>query len=140
MSLRSLLIVPVATTFVFASVAFAQTAPANLNGTWQVSVPEFHRNPTLEIAQTGNTFTGTWRGPMGSFPVSGTVDAKNQVKFTVDFRKGVSKIPQLAKKIDADKAIGQFTGTLKGTKMEGMAAVPELEAGRTTAWTAEATK
>ncbi|MBC7880611.1 MAG: hypothetical protein H7Y37_04700 [Anaerolineae bacterium] len=140
MFLRSWPIIPVAATVLSASVALAQTTPANLSGTWQVSVPEFHRAPTLEIIQTGDTFTGTWRGPMGGFPVSGSIDAKNQVKFTVDFRAGVAKIPQMAKKIDATKAIGQFTGTLKGSKMEGTAAVPELEAGRTTAWSAEAVK
>ncbi len=140
MSLRTLFMVPATATFLFASVAFAQTTPVNLNGKWQLAVPEFRRTPTLEITQTGNTFTGTWRGPLGSFPVIGSVDGKNQVKFTVDFRTGVSKIPQMAKKIDANKAIGQFTGTVNGTKMEGTAAVPELEAGRTTAWSAEAVK
>lgn len=108
-------------------------AEANLTGTWKMSIPELKRNPTVQLVQEGTKLSGTYRGPMGNFPLTGAIDGENRVKFTVDFRSAASRLPR---RIDPEQALAQFTGSVKGNVMQGTAQVPQIEPGRTTEWTA----
>lgn len=121
-------------TFVLASAMFAQAAPANLTGTWQLTLTEFNRSPKIQIVQQGNTLSGKLIPLVGGeLPLTGTVEA-DKVNFTVDFRTVVNRLPR---KISPEQALAVFTGTINGGTMQGTARLPEVEPGRTTGWTAQ---
>jgi len=116
----------------------ATAAPVDVSGIWQVSIPEFRRTPRLELVQQGSQITGTLRGPLGAFPLSGAVEGDNTVRFTVDFQSGLKgNTARLPRRITAEQAQATFTGTVNGRTMQGTASLPEIEPGRTTAWSAE---
>lgn len=86
-----------------ASGAAADNPPANVAGTWTVSVSGDAGNATQTIVlqQDGNKITGTFKGPRQSGTVDGTVDGNN-IKFQVKAR-----IPL------------DYTGTVSGDSMKG---------------------
>ena len=61
------------------AVAAAADQETSLTGTWNVTtqLPIGPGNPSFDIAQSGNTLTGTYRGALGEAPISGTVEGKS---------------------------------------------------------------
>jgi hypothetical protein len=62
-----------------AVVSFAADAPANVVGTWTISLSSLSGKPTqtIVIKQDGNKITGTFKGPNQSGTVEGTVEGNN---------------------------------------------------------------
>ena len=96
-----------------ASCAFAQdaaqsSAPANVAGKWQMTWQGFRggqQQGTLTFQQDGSNLTGTFEGPRGSTPLTGSVDGNN-ISFTVQ--------------IQARRTITMaYTGSLSGDKLSG---------------------
>jgi hypothetical protein len=111
-----------------ASAAPAAAAPAaasggDLTGTWdgEVETSAGSGNPTLTLKQEGDKLTGTYKGQLGEFPLTGTIkgDAvelsfkvSGQVEGTVVYKATVSGKTM---KGTVDLA-GAATGTFKATK------------------------
>jgi hypothetical protein len=89
----------------FSSVAF--TPAPNIEGNWKMSVIGENLSPTYTLIQSGNALTGTFRAPLGDFPLTGTVKG-NKVSFSAKFR---------GKSLD-------FAGTVNGETMKGIADIP----------------
>jgi hypothetical protein len=64
----------VAVLFVYAAAAAAADAPANVAGSWQISVTgdAGTAEQTIVLTQDGNKITGTFKGPRQSGPLEGT--------------------------------------------------------------------
>jgi hypothetical protein len=85
------------------SLALAADAPANVAGTWKVSVTGGAGNAeqTIILQQDGNKITGTFKGPRQSGPLEGTVEGKN-ISFHV-----ATRVPL------------DYKGTVDGDTMKG---------------------
>jgi hypothetical protein len=83
--------------------ALAADAPANVAGTWKVSVTGGAGNAeqTIILQQDGNKITGTFKGPRQSGPLEGTVEGKN-ISFHV-----ATRVPL------------DYKGTVDGDTMKG---------------------
>jgi hypothetical protein len=64
--------------------------------------------PTYTLIQKGTALTGTFKGPMGELPLTGSVTSDRKVAFTVKFRGATLK----------------FAGTVEGETMKGVADLP----------------
>jgi hypothetical protein len=123
-----------AAAFALACATQIQAAPSAVTGTWQLSLPEFNRSPRIQLVQQGNTLSGKFLPVIGGeLPLTGTIEA-DRVNFTVDFRSVVNRLPR---KVSPDQAQAVFVGTVSGGMMRGTAKVPEIEASRSTEWTAQ---
>jgi len=102
-------------------------AAADLTGTWkfQVELESGGRGePTFELKQTGAKLTGTYRGPLGERPVTGTVTAKGAV-FAFEAEQNGQKVK------------ATYTATLDSpTRMTGTVAFSG-DAQASGKWTAE---
>jgi hypothetical protein len=94
----------------------AADQPANVAGTWKVSVSggAGSAEQTIVLKQDGNKITGTFKGPRQSGPLEGTVDGKN-ISFHVSTRVPLD-----------------YKGTVDGDSMKGTM----TGNGKTGAWTA----
>jgi hypothetical protein len=81
-------------------------APANVAGTWQLTIDTASFTATLAIQQDGETIKGTQHSDFGDSPIAGTVKG-NTIHFTVN----------------VDSPNGAFTvthdGTVTGDTMKG---------------------
>jgi hypothetical protein len=116
----------VAVTFVMflllllATVVSARPNPANVAGTWTISVSEGGQaaEQTVDLKQDGGKITGTFKGPRQQGTLEGTVDGNN-IKFHVNTR-----VPF------------DYTGTVDGNSMKGTFTAR----GKTGDWTAKRAK
>jgi hypothetical protein len=85
-----------------------QSQSTNIGGAWQLSWQgrEGTQQATIQIQQDGSKLSGTFQGPRGSSPLSGSVDGNN-ISFNVQMQ-GHRGTMTLA-----------FTGTIDGNKMSG---------------------
>ena len=85
-----------------------QSQSTNVGGAWQVSWQgrEGSQQATMQLQQDGSKLSGTFQGPRGSSPVTGSVDGNN-ISFNVQMqgRRGAMTLA--------------FTGTIDGNKMSG---------------------
>jgi hypothetical protein len=102
---RILLLIGSTASIFLSNVALAQ-APS-IGGNWKMSFIGEDLSPTYTLIQKGNGLTGTFRAPIGDLPLTGTVKG-NQINFTAKFR---------GKSLD-------FTGTVSGATMKGLADLP----------------
>jgi hypothetical protein len=81
--------------------------PTNIGGAWQLSWQgrDGSQQATIQIQQDGSKLSGTFQGPRGSSPLTGSVDGNN-VSFSVQMQG--RRTMTLA-----------FTGTIDGDKMSG---------------------
>ena len=93
----------VLTIFLVTFLSSAADTPANVAGTWTISVSGAagSAEQTVTLVQSGSKITGTFKGPRQSGPLEGTVDGNN-IKFHV-----ATGVP-----ID-------YTGTVDGDSMKG---------------------
>lgn len=70
-----------------AGLALAGDEPANVAGTWNISVTgeAGSANQTIVLKQDGNKITGTFKGPRQSGTLAGAVDG-NKIAFHVNTR------------------------------------------------------
>lgn len=104
--------------------AAAAEPPANLAGTWQLTVESAmgKRTPTLVLQQQGAALTGTYTGQFGTAPVTGTVAGKT-FRFSFTARAMMREMHvtyegkvdgnALSGAIHADMGEGTFTGVRK---------------------------
>jgi hypothetical protein len=88
-------------------VAYAADSPANVAGTWNVSVSgeTGSAQQTIVLKQEGGKITGTFKGPRQSGPLEGTVDGNN-ISFHISTR-----VPLDYKgTVDGDTMKGTMTG------------------------------
>jgi hypothetical protein len=102
---KSLLILGTVSSILFSNVAIAQ-AP-NIEGNWKMSVTGENLTPTYTLLQKGNVLRGTFRSPLGNFPLTGTIKG-NKINFSAKSR---------GKSLD-------FAGTVNGEMMNGVADIP----------------
>jgi hypothetical protein len=102
---KTLLVFASISSFLFSNVALAQ-APS-IDGNWKMSFTGENINPTYTLIQRGTGLTGTFRAPIGEFPLTGIVKG-NKINFSAKF-KGKSL---------------NFAGTINGETMSGVADIP----------------
>lgn len=98
-----------------ASCALAQdaaqsAAPASVAGKWQMTWEAFRggqQQGTLTFQQDGSTLTGTFEGPRGSTPLTGTVDGNN-ISFTVQIQGRRTFTMAYTGSLSGDKLSGTF--------------------------------
>jgi hypothetical protein len=107
-------------TVLFVYAAAAADAPANVAGSWQISVTgdAGTAEQTIVLTQDGNKITGTFKGPRQSGPLEGTMDGNN-IKFHVKTRDPLD-----------------YNGTVDGDTMKGTL----TGRGKTGNWTATRAK
>jgi hypothetical protein len=107
-------------TVLFVYAAAAADAPANVAGSWQISVTgdAGTAEQTIVLTQDGNKITGTFKGPRQSGPLEGTMDGNN-IKFHVQTRVPLD-----------------YNGTVDGDTMKGTL----TGRGKTGNWTATRAK
>ena len=103
-----------------AAAAVVAYPPADVAGSWQVTVSGEAGNAkqTIVLTQDGTKITGTFKGPRQSGPLEGTVDGNN-IKFHV-----TTRVPL------------DYSGTVDGETMKGTM----TGRGKTGDWTATRTK
>jgi hypothetical protein len=122
----SLLLLGSVSLILFSGIAFAQapkvevsntqtsstqtsnTKVPNVEGNWKMSILGENLAPTYTLIQKGSALTGTFKGPMGELPLTGTVTSDKKVAFAVKFRGASLK----------------FSGTVEGETMKGVASLP----------------
>jgi hypothetical protein len=114
---QSILIVVVA-------VSTAVASAADVAGTWKMAVetPAGTGEPSFILKQEGETVTGTYKGPLGEAPVTGTIKGN---ELTLDYEISASGMELEVKYIgtlDGNSVSGKVSlgamgdGTFKGTK------------------------
>ena len=93
---------------------------ANVDGTWAVAVktPMGDQKSDLTVTSSGDTFTGTMSGAMGSNDVSGTVDGDTLI-WSMDITSPMPMTLDNRATVDGDS----MTGTVKAGAFGGHAAV-----------------
>jgi len=81
--------------------------PANIAGTWQLSRPGRggSQQATIQIQQDGSKLSGTFQGPRGSSPLTGSVDGNN-VSFSVQMQGRRTMTLAFTGTVDSDKMSG----------------------------------
>jgi hypothetical protein len=106
--------------------AQAQTKPASVDGTWQVSMQGQSAavKQTLAIAQKGGVISGTLKAPQGgAVPIRGTV-------------KGASIAFTLKRQTSDGDVTQEFAGTVTGDSITGTVTQGQFHVG----WTAARSK
>ena len=107
---RPFVLCAVAILLLVCAMASAADDPANVAGTWNVSVSggAGSAQQTIVLKQESNKITGTFKGPRQSGPLAGTVDGNN-ISFHVSTR-----VPLDYKgTVDGDNMKGTMTGNGK---------------------------
>jgi len=96
--------------------AFAAEEPANVTGTWKITVngSSGSAEQTIVLKQDGSKITGTFRGPRQSGSLEGLVDG-NKITFHVNTRVSLD-----------------YKGTVDGDRMKGTMTAK----GKSGEWTA----
>jgi hypothetical protein len=85
-----------------------QSQSTNIGGAWQLSMQgrDSAQQASMQLQQDGSKLSGTFQGPRGSSPLTGSVDGNN-ISFNVQMqgRRGAMTLA--------------FTGTVDGNKMSG---------------------
>jgi hypothetical protein len=85
-----------------------QSQSTNIGGAWQLSMQgrDGAQQASMQLQQDGSKLSGTFQGPRGSSPLTGSVDGNN-ISFNVQMqgRRGAMTLA--------------FTGTIDGNKMSG---------------------
>lgn len=82
---------------------------ANIQGEWKMSIIGENLSSTYLLIQKGTVLTGTFRAPMGNFPLTGTITKDNKINFSAKAGGGMNL---------------KFAGTVDGKTMKGVADIP----------------
>jgi hypothetical protein len=89
------------------SQVFAQIP--NIQGEWKMSIIGENLSSTYSLIQKGTVLTGTFRAPIGNFPLTGTITKDNKINFSAKAGGGMNL---------------KFAGTVDGRTMKGVADIP----------------
>jgi hypothetical protein len=81
----------------------------NIQGEWKMSIIGENLSSTYSLIQKGNLLTGTFRAPLGTFPITGTITKDNKINFSAKVGGGMNL---------------KFAGTVDGKTMKGLADIP----------------
>jgi hypothetical protein len=81
----------------------------NIQGEWKMSIIGENLSSTYSLIQKGSVLTGTFRAPMGNFPLTGTITKDNKINFSAKAGGGMNL---------------KFAGTVDGRTMKGVADIP----------------
>jgi hypothetical protein len=81
----------------------------NIQGEWKMSIIGENLSSTYSLIQKGTVLTGTFRAPMGNFPLTGTIAKDNKINFSTKVGGGMNL---------------KFVGTVDGRTMKGVADIP----------------
>jgi hypothetical protein len=81
----------------------------NIQGEWKMSIIGENLSSTYLLIQKGNVITGTFRAPLGTFPITGTITKDNKINFSAKAGGGMNL---------------KFVGTVDGKTMKGVADLP----------------
>jgi hypothetical protein len=81
----------------------------NIQGEWKMSISGEDKSPTYSLIQKGTALTGTFRAPLGTFPLTGTITKDNKINFSAKAGGGMSL---------------KFVGTVDGKTMKGVVDIP----------------
>jgi hypothetical protein len=81
----------------------------NIQGEWKMSIIGENLSSTYSLIQKGNVLTGTFRAPLGTFPLTGTITKDNKINFSAKAGGGMNL---------------KFAGTVDGKTMKGVADIP----------------
>jgi hypothetical protein len=90
----------------FSHVSLAQSP--SIEGDWKMSIIGENLSSSYSLIQKGNLLTGTFRAPLGTFPLTGTITKDNKVNFSA--KAGGMNL--------------KFAGTVDGKTMRGVADIP----------------
>jgi hypothetical protein len=85
------------------------TQTPNIQGEWKMSISGENQSPTYSLIQKGTALTGTFRAPLGTFPLTGTITKDNKINFSAKAGGGMNL---------------KFAGTVDGKTMKGVADIP----------------
>jgi hypothetical protein len=86
---------------------FAQVP--NIQGEWKMSIIGENLSSTYSLIQKGKILTGTFRAPLGTFPITGTISKDNKINFSAKAGGGMNL---------------KFVGAVDGKTMKGVADIP----------------
>lgn len=81
----------------------------NIKGEWKMSIIGENLSSTYSLIQKGTVLTGTFRAPLGTFPITGTITKDNKINFSAKAGGGMNL---------------KFAGTVDGKTMKGVADIP----------------
>jgi hypothetical protein len=81
----------------------------NIQGDWKMSIIGENLSSTYSLIQKGSLLTGTFRAPLGTFPITGTITKDNKINFSAKAGGGMNL---------------KFAGTVDGKTMKGVADIP----------------
>jgi hypothetical protein len=81
----------------------------NIQGEWKMSISGEDKSPTYSLIQKGTALTGTFRAPLGTFPLTGTITKDKKINFAAKAGGGMSL---------------KFVGTVDGKTMKGVVDIP----------------
>jgi hypothetical protein len=81
----------------------------NIQGEWKMSIIGENLSSTYSLIQKGTVLTGTFRAPLGTFPITGTITKDNKINFSAKAGGGMNL---------------KFAGTVDGKTMKGVADIP----------------
>jgi hypothetical protein len=90
----------------FSHVSLAQSP--SIEGDWKMSIIGENLSSSYSLIQKGNLLTGTFRAPLGTFPLTCTITKDNKVNFSA--KAGGMNL--------------KFAGTVDGKTMRGVADIP----------------
>jgi hypothetical protein len=80
-----------------------------IQGEWKMSIIGENLSSTYSLIQKGTVLTGTFRAPLGTFPITGTIAKDNKINFSAQAGGGMNL---------------KFAGTVDGKTMKGVADIP----------------
>jgi hypothetical protein len=80
-----------------------------IQGEWKMSIIGENLSSTYSLIQKGNVLTGTFRAPLGTFPIAGTITKDRKINFAAKAGGGMNL---------------KFSGTVDGKTMKGIADIP----------------
>jgi hypothetical protein len=81
----------------------------NIQGEWKMSIIGENLSSTYSLIQKGTVLTGTFRAPLGTFPITGTITKDRKINFSAKAGGGMNL---------------KFAGTVDGKTMKGVADIP----------------
>jgi hypothetical protein len=81
----------------------------NIQGEWKMSIIGENLSSTYSLIQKGTVLTGTFRAPLGTFPLTGTITKDNKINLSAKAGGGMNL---------------KFAGTVDGKTMKGVADIP----------------